>query len=702
MIVVMKDGQITEMGTYEELLAHDGPFAQFLKEHLTQEQMDGVGEDEDPEVANIKDSMWGRIELLTSDAATSADESRPLRQRRKGVYENALTKSQIQRKPKEIGLMKPGEKLISVEVLAKGRVKSAVYLKYVQAAGVIPLSLAMVAYCAFQTVSVLTNYWLTDWTQDENLANSSNSAEVLESANDRYLSVYAVFGLFQGLLLMIYLYLYWRRMVIAGKHLHSQMMYRLFRAPVSFFDTTPIGRILNRCSRDIEIIDNILPIICRDFLNTFGSNCITMLVILIQTPVFGAVLIPVIALFILILRFYVPTSRQLRRIEHITRSPIYTHFSESVSGASTIRAYGASNRFLLESKRRLDYNVAYFFAASMALRWLSVNLDTLANLVIFFSGVLQIVTPSTTAGETGLVLSYALQISGSLPWMVRQVADFETNIVSVERIKEYSEVAQEADWIESARRPLPTWPSKGVIQFNNFSMRYREGLDLVIKGMTIRIEGGEKVGIVGRTGAGKSSLSLSLFRLVEAASGSIMVDGVNIADIGLHDLRSRITILPQDPVLFSGTLRMNLDPFNEFNEDDLWTALERAHLRDFVYQLPLQLDYHCGQEGHNLSVGQRQLVCLARTLLRKCRVLVLDEATAAVDIQTDALIQSTVRLAFQGCTVLAIAHRLNTILDYDKVIVMNAGTIQEYDSPSALLENPQSAFYAMAVDANLV
>ncbi|KAK3767840.1 hypothetical protein RRG08_005334, partial [Elysia crispata] len=412
--------------------------------------------------------------------------------------------------------------------------------------------------------------------------------------------------------------------------------------------------------------------------------------------------VPVIVFFYLLLRFYVPTSRQLRRIEHITRSPIYTHFSESVSGASVIRAYGATNRFLLESKRRVDYNVTYFFAASMALRWLSVNLDSLANIVIFCTGIFQIVMPGSTAGEAGLVISYALQISGSLPWMVRQVADFETNIVSVERIKEYSEVVQESDWIVSSKRAPPTWPSKGVVMFNNFSMRYREGLDLVIRGMTVRIEGGEKVGIVGRTGAGKSSLSLSLFRLVEAASGSIMVDGLNIADIGLHDLRARITILPQDPVLFSGTLRMNLDPFNEFSEDDLWVSLERAHLKEFVNQLPLKLDYQCGEEGHNLSVGQRQLLCLARTLLRKSKVLVLDEATAAVDIQTDALIQNTVRLAFQGCTVIAIAHRLNTILDYDKVMVMDAGQVKEFDSPTALLEDPNSAFHAMAVDANII
>ncbi|XP_035826216.1 multidrug resistance-associated protein 1 [Aplysia californica] len=702
-IVVMSDGQISEMGTYEELLAHDGPFAQFLKTHLTQEQLEGYDEDEDPEVSNIKDNIWGRIEMLTSDAATSGDEARSLRRRRRENLDGSLTISRRAEKQMEEGKLKKDQgKLITTEVLAKGRVEPKVYLKYARAAGILPMTVAISLFFTFHSVSVVTNYCLTAWTSDPFLANRSNDIEELSELSDSYLLVYGLFGFAQVFLLIGYYYLFWTRMVMAGRNLHSEMTSRLFRAPMAFFDTTPIGRILNRCSRDIEIVDNFLPIICRDFLGTFSINFITILVILIETPEFGAVLIPVIIFFFIVLRFYIPTSRQLRRIEHVTRSPIYTHFSESVSGCSTIRAYNVTDRFVNESKRRVDYNVVYFFAASTALRWLSVNLDTLANIVIFAAGLFQVLSPDSDAGKAGLTVSYALQISGGLPWMVRQLADFETNIVSVERIKEYSEIEQESDWIVNTKRPMPSWPPHGVVEFSNYSVRYREGLDLVIKGISLRIEAGEKVGVVGRTGAGKSSLSLSLFRLMEAAGGNIYVDGIDVAEIGLHDLRSRLTILPQDPVLFSGTLRMNLDPFDEFSDEEIWTALERAHLKQFVAQLPDRLLYECGEEGQNLSVGQRQLVCLARTLLRKTRILILDEATAAVDLQTDSLIQNTIRLAFQNCTVVAIAHRLNTILDYDKVLVLDAGLVKEFDSPAKLLEDTSSTFYSMAVDANLV
>ncbi|KAH9523860.1 Multidrug resistance-associated protein 1 [Bulinus truncatus] len=700
-IVVMNEGQISEVGSYEELLAHDGPFARFLKVHLSQEQLDYIDNEEDPEIATIKDRMWNRIELLTSDAATSGDEGRAYRKRK---VDHSITLSnrheenlnQYQHEDNEIG------KLITVEVLAKGRVSTGVYLTYLKAAGILPVTIAILMFWCYQAVSVGTNYWLTAWTEDANLANRSVAVENVTDINNYYLMVYAVFGIIQILFLVSYYYLFWTRTVQAGKNLHSQMTARLFKAPMSFFDTTPVGRILNRCSRDIEVVDNFLPIICRDFIGTFGTNVITIIIIMIETPTFGAVLVPIILLFIFILRFFVPTSRQLRRMEHIKRSPIYMHFSESVSGASIIRAYGVTDRFIKESERRVNYNTLFFFATNMALRWLSVNLDTLANLVIFLTGFLQVLSTGSSAGQAGLTVSYALQVSGSLPWMVRQVADFETNVVSVERLKEYSEIEQEADWIVPNKRPHPTWPSRGMVQFSNFSVRYRKGLSLVIRGLSVTINGGEKVGIVGRTGAGKSSLSLSLFRLMEAADGYITIDGINIADLGLHDLRSRLTILPQDPVLFSGSLRMNLDPFNEFSDDEVWTALERSHLKVFVSQLPEQLMYQCGEDGQSLSVGQRQLICLARTLLRKTKILVLDEPTAAVDMQTDTLIQNTIRFAFQSSTIIAIAHRLNTILDYDKVMVLDSGVIREYATPNELLENNQSIFYSMAADAKLV
>jgi ABC-type multidrug transport system fused ATPase/permease subunit len=293
---------------------------------------------------------------------------------------------------------------------------------------------------------------------------------------------------------------------------------------------------------------------------------------------------------------------------------------------------------------------------------------------------------------------YSVQV---LNWLVRQTAEVETNIVAVERIKEYSMVDQEAPWWFPEERPAEAWPEVGEVKFEDYGLRYRADTPLVVSGISATVTGGQKVGIVGRTGAGKSTLTVALFRLVEAALGTIRIDEKDISKIGLHDLRNKLTIIPQDPVLFSGTLRMNLDPFSKFSDADLWSALEKAHLGVFVGGLEGGLEHPVSEGGENLSVGQRQLLCLARALLRRTRVLVLDEATAAVDLETDDLIQVTIRKEFAESTVLTIAHRLNTIMDYDRIMVLDKGKLVEFDSPEKLLANPQSIFHGMAVDAGL-
>jgi ABC-type multidrug transport system fused ATPase/permease subunit len=279
----------------------------------------------------------------------------------------------------------------------------------------------------------------------------------------------------------------------------------------------------------------------------------------------------------------------------------------------------------------------------------------------------------------------------------------ETNIVSVERVKEYSETPTEAEWRLPGKEPPHTWPSEGRIVFSNYSTRYRPGLDLVLRGVNAEIGAHERIGIVGRTGAGKSSITLALFRMVEAAEGSISIDGINIAEIGLHDLRSNLTIIPQDPVLFSETLRTNLDPFGDFSDAELWDAIDKSHLRRLVEEFPLKFDQEITEGGGNLSVGQRQLVCLARAILRKkTKVLILDEATAAVDMETDHLIQQSIRTQFPKCTILTIAHRLNTIMDYDRILVLDNGKVKEFDSPRNLLSNRNGLFYSLASQAKLV
>jgi ATP-binding cassette subfamily C (CFTR/MRP) protein 1 len=286
--------------------------------------------------------------------------------------------------------------------------------------------------------------------------------------------------------------------------------------------------------------------------------------------------------------------------------------------------------------------------------------------------------------------------------LVRWTSEVETNIVAIERLQEYRGAPQEAPWNIPSRTPPKDWPQEGVVQFDHYQTRYREGLDLVLRNVTCTIQAGEKVGIVGRTGAGKSSLTLGLFRIVEAAGGSIIVDGVDISKIGLHDVRGRLTIIPQDPVLFSGSLRVNLDPFGRYSDQSIWQALELAHLKAFAKGLAAGLEHEIAEGGDNLSVGQRQLVCLARALLRKTKILILDEATAAVDLETDDLIQATIRKEFADSTVITIAHRLNTIMDSTRVMVLDQGQIKEFDTPTNLLHDKTSVFYDMAKDAGLV
>lgn len=298
------------------------------------------------------------------------------------------------------------------------------------------------------------------------------------------------------------------------------------------------------------------------------------------------------------------------------------------------------HRFLTESEDKVDFNQVCYYPSIIANRWLAVRLEMVGNLIILFAALFAVLSRDTMdAGTVGLSVSYALQITQTLNWLVRMTSDVETNIVAVERIKEYGETKQEAAW-EVQNSTLPKkWPERGTVEFKNFQVRYREGLDLVLRGISFTVNGGEKVGIVGRTGAGKSSLTLALFRIIESAGGSIVIDNQDISKLGLHALRSRLTIIPQDPVLFSGSLRINLDPFGHQSDDDIWRALELAHLKTFVKGLTAGLNHEVAEGGENLSVGQRQLICLARALLRKTKVLILDEATAAVDLETDDLIQ---------------------------------------------------------------
>jgi ABC-type multidrug transport system fused ATPase/permease subunit len=580
-----------------------------------------------------------------------------------------------------------------------------------------PLSLlTILLYLLANGASLASNFWLADWSNSntpENLNQSVTACDGLDSLAQRsgcYLGVYGALGIMQSFFILFAAFSLALSAIFASRTLHNSMVKNILRSPMSFFDTTPLGRILNRFSKDTYIIDEVIPRSLRSFIFTFLSVMATLIVIVVTTPLFLVVIVPLLILYAIVQRFYVATSRQLKRLESTTRSPIYSHFQESVMGVSSIRAYRVQERFVLQSEEQVDYNQLAYYPSICSNRWLAIRLEFMGNLIILFAALFVVLQRNyqeeikirINAGLVGLSISYALQVTQSLNWVVRMTSEMETNIVAVERVKEYAETPQEAVAIIPSNRPTPEWPADGHVRFDHYSTRYREGLSLVLRDVTIDIPGGTKVGIVGRTGAGKSSLTLALFRIIEAATGSIKIDNVPISSYGLSDVRSRLTIIPQDPVLFSGSLRMNLDPFNKYGDTEVWKALESAHLKNFASSVPGGLQYMISEGGENLSVGQRQLVCLARALLRKTKILVLDEATAAVDLETDDLIQKTIRSEFADCTILTIAHRLNTIVDYDYVMLLDAGRIVEYNPPAQLLGDKKSSFYAMAKDANLV
>uniref|UniRef100_A0A8C5JW94 MRP2 protein n=1 Tax=Junco hyemalis TaxID=40217 RepID=A0A8C5JW94_JUNHY len=576
-------------------------------------------------------------------------------------------------------------------------VKFSMYVRYLRAVGWCFTFWVAMGYIAQYVASVGSNLWLSEWTDDSvRYQNQSYPAHL----QDLRIGVYGALGISQGIFLLFATMLSARGAMRASRVLHQLLLSNILHAPMSFFDTTPVGRIINRFAKDIFTVDETIPSTFRTWISCFMGIISTLIVICLATPFFAVVIIPLSIFYYFVLRFYVATSRQLRRLDSVTRSPIYSHFGETVSGLSVIRAYGHQERFLKKNEITMDINQKSVYSWIISNRWLAIRLEFVGSLVVFFSALLAVIAKGTLQGGiVGLSVSSALNVTQTLNWLVRTSSELETNIVAVERVHEYVIVKNEAPWVTKTRPPRG-WPSRGEIQFIDYKVRYRPELDLVLQGITCNIGSTEKVGVVGRTGAGKSSLTNCLFRLLEAAGGKIIIDDVDIATIGLHDLRNNLTIIPQDPVLFTGTLRMNLDPFDQYSDEEVWKALELAHLKTYVQGLPERLLHHVSEAGENLSVGQRQLVCLARALLRKAKILILDEATAAVDLETDHLIQTTIRSAFADCTVLTIAHRLNTIMDSNRVMVLHAGQIVEFDSPEELLRK-EGIFSAMAKDAGI-
>ncbi|NXI65016.1 MRP3 protein, partial [Anseranas semipalmata] len=709
-IVVLVDGKISEMGSYQDLLKQNKAFAEFLRNYALDEDIeeDELTMVEEEEVLLAEDTLSIHTDLADNEPVTNEARKQFLSclLRASGsvlsdtchTIFKILLCSWVQK-----GLYSPQagpgsctNQLWCVVL----QVKLTVFWQYMKAVSPVISLFICFLYCCQNAASIGANVWLSDWTNEPVINGTQHNTSMR-------IGVYAALGLLQGLIVLISSFTLAMGGINAARTLHTALLENKFRTPQSFYDTTPTGRIINRFSKDIYVVDEVIPPTILMFLGTFFTSLSTMIVIIASTPLFAVVIVPLAILYFFVQRFYVATSRQLKRLESVSRSPIYSHFSETISGASVIRAYRREKSFVHISDLKVDENQKSCYPGIVSNRWLGIRVEFVGNCIVLFAALFAVIGKnSLNAGLVGLSVSYALQVTLSLNWMVRMTSDLETNIVAVERIKEYSETETEAPWIIEDKRPPEDWPSKGELEFVNYSVRYRKGLDLVLKDLNLQVHGGEKasnqlyIGIVGRTGAGKSSMTLCLFRILEAVKGEIKIDGVRISEIGLHDLRSRLTIIPQDPVLFSGTLRMNLDPFNKYSDEEIWKALELSHLKRFVSSQPSMLEYECSEGGENLSVGQRQLVCLARALLRKTRILILDEATAAIDLETDDLIQMTIRTQFEDCTVLTIAHRLNTIMDYTRILVLDNGTIAEFDTPTSLIAS-KGIFYSMAKDAGL-
>ncbi|KAJ5104843.1 hypothetical protein NUU61_002190 [Penicillium alfredii] len=715
-IGLLRDKTIIEKGTYEQLLAMKGEIANLVRTTLAESDDEGAVSGSENGLASPDSSDTTAVVEQGDDSTDSEEVEQP------GSLVPIKSASKPQRKTSTVTLRRastaswqgPRRKLGDEENMLKskqtqetsqqGKVKWSVYGEYAKNSNIGAVTFYLLALVASQTAQVLGNFWLKSWTE-------SNEAHGSNASTGKFIGIYLAFGLGSSVLVILQNLILWIFCSIeASRKLHERMAFAIFRSPMSFFETTPSGRILNRFSSDVYRVDEVL---ARTFNMLFANSAravFTMVVIAASTPAFMLLVIPLSYVYLSYQKYYLRTSRELKRLDSVTRSPIYAHFQESLGGISTIRAYRQENRFALENEWRMDANLRAYFPSISANRWLAVRLEFIGSIIILASAGLAIVSVATgsglSAGMVGLAMSYALQITQSLNWIVRQTVEVETNIVSVERVLEYANLPSEAPEVIFKRRPAIGWPAQGAVSFKDYSTRYRAGLDLVLKDVSLDIKPREKIGVVGRTGAGKSSLTLALFRIIEAASGNISIDGLDVSTIGLFDLRGRLAIIPQDPAMFEGTLRDNLDPRHVHDDTELWSVLDHAKLKEHVSQMEGQLDAEIQEGGSNLSQGQRQLVSLARALLTPSNILVLDEATQRTRPRltwrrTRCSSGPCAQHHLQDRTIITIAHRINTIIDSDRIVVLDKGRVAEFDTPAELIKRG-GRFFQLAKEAGLL
>ncbi|KAG0213872.1 hypothetical protein BGX28_003296 [Mortierella sp. GBA30] len=796
------------------------------------------------------------------------------------------------------------KKLVDEEARSKGKVKLLVYNIYMKACGGAGFWIILVFMLSVVRILGMGEViWLREWSKNSSTPFNStfpgiephatyelsyhasklgifrwSKPEGEEDDDDDqmvdlnyYIGIYCLITLMAVFLTIVRMFWQFYGSLRASRSLYEQLLVTIIRAPIRFFDTTPVGRLLNRFSKDFEVIDGqMISKMVTMLLNVLGVIAVVLLISLV-TPGFLVAAAFIATAYFFVGAYYITSSRELKRIESVTKSPLYSHFGETLIGVSTIRAFGVESRFMEEILVKLDNNNAPYYFLWMCNRWLSIRVDFMGALVSFIAGVLILVNlEDLDASWAGLSLGSAMNFMGLIYWLVRIYTEMEMSLNSVERVHEYLQMPQEPPAVIEGSRPPANWPHDGTIEIKDLTMQYAPDLGPVLHSISLNIRPREKIGIVGRTGSGKSTLALSLFRFMEPTEGSIVIDGIDISKIGLEDLRRRLTIIPQDAVLFNGTIRSNLDPFQEHADHEIWEALRRVHLvkargsrsgslsstnsgplnttfyqnhqnhpyhaanyqyPDHPYELnghahPHQhhhhlhhdvipergfMDPHMGSDvvdyenqvfndpfhpaacppaapgspirqqeyvehaadtmsttttpllhcngntnglfavdpmspkvlcsplnqtdivaatptttaacsavppspsmassehldpfesldspvsdgGYNFSQGQRQLLCMARALLRQSKVIIMDEATASVDFATDEKIQTTIRNELGDSTLITVAHRLRTIMDYDRVLVLEQGHVVEFDSPINLITNPSSRFRDM-------
>ncbi|XP_012526578.1 multidrug resistance-associated protein 5 isoform X3 [Monomorium pharaonis] len=679
-IYMMNAGKIVEHGTHEDLMRLDREYASMVK--------------------NSTVAMEDNLSVVKSLGARSTNNSEV--QKAESAHKENYGK--------EKGTYK-GATLTVVEKAETGSVKLYTYHTYIQASGGYLIAF-LVFFTFFLNVgsSAFSTWWLAVWIKAGGgnvTVPESNSTIYSENINANpdfsfYRDVYG--ACIAGILLTSFI----RGLVImfatikASTTLHNTFLGKIISSPLSFFETTPSGRIQNVFSRDIDEIDNYLPISIEHIVQNIFTCSFAIFFICGILPWFSLPLLLFGTLFFFVGKLFRIGMRDLKRMENVSRSPVLSFVTTTIQGLSTIHAFQKEKNFLYRFEELFNTNNLCQHLCQAAMRWSAVRLDSLAIASSCMTALLVIsLKNEISPAFAGLAMAFATQMTGVFQYTVRLMSETEVRFISVERISYYLKTLQrEGASRMVALKPADDWPSHGKIEFKAVQMRYREELPLILIDISFSIKAGEKIGIVGRTGSGKSSLVVALFRLVEICGGIIKIDGIDISKLELDILRSRLSIIPQDPILFSGTIRSNLDPFQRHTDHDIWSALEKTQMKEKVSLMLRNLDASVGFGGNNLSVGERQLLCLSRALLHSTKVLILDEATASVDPETEATVQNTLQNEFADCTVLTIAHRLQTVLTCNRILVMREGKIVEFDAPTTLLSHPDSEFSKLMAAAD--